>query len=130
MTLRALLRSVCLFVALDSAAAETPQLTSGLDFLVDWEKMKGKLVRVDECVLHAADTLSVLCSVYNRGVSIGNVSLNSQTLERESFRRALQTCPGNKGHPRAECRVSVVGVVNPSGRAELHNATINWQARP
>ena len=88
--------AACLFVVstFTLAAAET-QLMNAVNFLVDHKELIGREVNAGPCKISSADTLSVFCEVRNpAGQRVGNISLSSESMDRESLRRALMDCAG------------------------------------
>jgi dienelactone hydrolase len=92
-----------------------------IDFLVDAPDLIGKRVTVTGCSFWGATMTSVVCRAPN---GTGSIYIQSDSLERESLRRALKTCTR---YEQAHCRGSVTGVVS-SGifGPRLEDATIEW----
>jgi hypothetical protein len=107
----------------EKAAVKTMDV---IDFLVDWKSLIGQTVTVTGCSLIEADTSSVECSAGPPG----QFSIDSNTLEREDFRRALRECAGFKEGDG--CRAEVTGDVteNSIGGAKLLDAALKWAASP
>jgi hypothetical protein len=101
------------------AAEVTPIPITGIDLLVDHKHYENKVVRIQCSEIYAADSISVLCKSEGQ-----TVSLNSETMDRQSFRQALTRCAGYS----TSCRGSVVGTVKVSfmGSAGLVNTTISF----
>jgi hypothetical protein len=95
-----------------------------IDFLVDWKNLKGQTVTVTGCLLRNADTSSVYCSAGPQG----DFSIDSNSLAREDFRRALRECAGFERHD--DCRADVTGSVteNSIGDAKLEDGAMKWAA--
>lgn len=101
--------------------ADEPQKMDILDFMVDGKDLVGKTVIVTGCKFKGADTMSVLCSAGMQG----NISIESNTLDKEDFRRALKTCAGLASSET--CAGSVTGTVDNKGFGpRLVKAKINW----
>jgi len=105
-------------------AASALKTMDVIDFLVDWKSLIGQTVTVTGCSLKDADTLSVYCSAGRQG----HFAIDSNTLAREDFRRALRECAGfEEGE---ECRADVTGNVTEGsfGDVKLKDAAMKWVA--
>ena len=105
-------------------AAPPPKTMDVIDFLVDWKSLIGQTVTVTGCSLIEADTSGVECSAGPQGL----FAIDSNTLAREDFRRALRECAGFKQGD--ECLADVTGNVteNSIGDVKLTDAAMNWAA--
>jgi hypothetical protein len=94
------------------------------DYIVDAPDLIGKRVTVTGCSFESADSYFVVCRTRNIA-GRNSIFINSDSLERESLRRALKTCTAST--PNAQCRGSVTGIVSPALRTPtLKDATIEW----
>jgi len=113
----------------DVASAENKPIDKSLDsidFLVDGRDLIGKRVTVTDCKFRSASSTFVVCGAPN---GTGSIYIDSDSLERESLRRALRTCAGYEESP--QCRGSVTGIVSlQSGGPYLRDATIEWAQSP
>jgi hypothetical protein len=96
-----------------SAAVAAPTI-SGLDFLVDWPKLRGQAVRLVGGQIAAATTDYALLSVPG-----GNVTLKPPWTDREDLRYLFQHCTslvtGN------QCVMDVTGVVDEGTSPQLNH---------
>lgn len=103
--------------------SNAPKAMDILDFAVDARDLTNKRVTINECEFGGTNQSWVFCRAPGGtgGVSVG---VQTRTLPKEDFRRALKECTGYG--PIERCKGSVTGIVFESVGPALKNAEIKW----
>lgn len=105
-----------------TAPASTPIKMEVVDFVVDASDLKGKKVTLIECRFGGTNSSWVFCRAPS-GASV-SVSIETKSLSKEDFRRALKECHAHDGPER--CTGSVTGTADIFMGPSLKNAKIEW----
>lgn len=107
------------------AWAQTKTVTA-LDLAVDWKDLVGESVQITGCTILNADLTSAFCAIDSPTGNVGEVQIDSASMDRASLRAALTKCAGLEEMP--ECRADVLATVtNAFGDVELVGAVLSWK---
>jgi hypothetical protein len=104
-----------------------------IDYIVDWKQYVDQTITVTNCGIKSASQLLVACSASD---ARGSIVLNSDTMAREDFRRALRDCSGMAFEVGDECQAAVTGVIHTPQPVYMPNykvmddAHVNWKWPP
>lgn len=95
--------AACLFAAATSASAQ--ERVTAFDIAVDFRNFTDRIIIVTGCTVNGAQLEWAFCEVASRTGRIGQLLIDTGTMERETLRFILNECAGYD--PRPACRLDL-----------------------
>lgn len=129
MKLTALLTAMACFTLPTLAQSQEPQNITAFDYLIGYEELIGKTVKVTDCIAYGVNIDFFLCSVKTETSSIDTIYINLKNTPKKQLSYGLKKCGSIMDAEADICTATIVGLAEKTsdGSASINAKEITWQ---
>lgn len=112
------------------ASADEPKTMSAFDYLIGYEELTGKTVKINDCIAYGVNIDFFLCSVETETGTAGTINIRLKNAPKKQLSYGLKKCGSIMGTEANICTATVIGVADKTsdGSAKINAKEITWHA--